>query len=120
MDFLIIIIYRRARFAFKVTHSNAFRGRIYQPTFVKFSYSITLAISQLISGNIHSKLHVEIHVNYVGYFTFATLAVAKKIVDNSKRALHAYYRRVVINQLVKRLVQNNVFYLILQIFSYLS
>ena len=29
---------------------NAFRGRVCQPTFVKFSYSITLAISQLISA----------------------------------------------------------------------
>ena len=31
---------------------NAFRGRVYQPTFVKFSYSITLAIFQLISGKV--------------------------------------------------------------------
>ena len=55
--FLTFIIYRRAKCTFKVTPGYAFRGRVYQPTFVKFSYSraysITLAISQLISGSVH-------------------------------------------------------------------
>ena len=48
--FLTFIIYRRSKCTFKVTAGYAFRGRVYQPTFVKFSYCITLAISQLISG----------------------------------------------------------------------
>ena len=35
LDFLTFIIYRRTRFTFKATHSYAFRGRVYQTTFVK-------------------------------------------------------------------------------------
>ena len=48
--FLTFIIYRHAKCPSKVTPGFAFRGRVYQLTFVKFSYSITLAISQFISG----------------------------------------------------------------------
>ena len=50
--FLTFIIYRRAKCTFEVTPGYAFRERIYQPTFMKFSYSITLAISQLISDSL--------------------------------------------------------------------
>ena len=49
--FLTFIIYRRARCTFKVTPGYAFRGRVYETSFVKFSYSFTLAISQLISDS---------------------------------------------------------------------
>ena len=41
--YLTFIIYRREECTFKVTPGYAFRGRVYQPTFVKFSDSITLA-----------------------------------------------------------------------------
>ena len=45
LDFLTFIIYRRAKCTFKVTPGYAFRARVYQSTFEKFSYFITLAIS---------------------------------------------------------------------------